>query len=154
MRRSLACLLAVALFAGAAAAAVFEPRDFATAADEARYKAMLGELRCPKCQNQNIADSDAPLAKDLRREVYRMVADGRSDAEIVDYMVARYGDFVRYRPPFKAVTAALWLGPALLAAAGFAVLWRALRRRGRVAPATLSREERARLDALLGRHDG
>lgn len=137
-----------------AAAAVFEPRDFASPADEARYKSMIDELRCPKCQNQNIADSEAPLATDLRREVFRMIAEGRTDTEIVDYMVKRYGDFVLYRPPFKGVTLVLWFGPGLLAAAGMVLLWRTMRRRNAEAPAAgLSREERARLDAILESDD-
>jgi cytochrome c-type biogenesis protein CcmH len=151
---ALVVVLAVVSAVDPAVAAVFEPRDFASPADEARYKSMIDELRCPKCQNQNIADSDAPLAKDLRREVFRMIGEGRSDTEILDYMVARYGDFVLYRPPFKGVTLVLWLGPALLVAFGLVVLWRTLRRRNSEGPSVaLSNEERARLDAMLESDD-
>lgn len=147
-------VLAILIAFGPAGAAVFEPREFASAADEARYKSMIDELRCPKCQNQNIADSEAPLAKDLRREVFRMIGEGRTDSEIADFMVARYGDFVLYRPPFKGLTVMLWLGPALLVALGLVTLFRTLHRRNREGPAAaLSREERARLDAMLEADD-
>jgi cytochrome c-type biogenesis protein CcmH len=132
---------------------VFEPREFSNDAGRARYKAMIQELRCLVCQNQNIADSNAPLAQDLRREVYRMIEAGNTDDEIVDFMVTRYGDFVLYRPPLKGVTLALWLGPAALGLIGVAVLLRALRRRREQTRATerpLSDEERARLQALTG----
>lgn len=79
--------------------------------DLVRYQKMTQELRCLVCQNQNIADSDAPLAADLREQLRRQIADGRSDAQITDYLTARYGDFVLYRPPFKPSTWLLWLGP-------------------------------------------
>jgi cytochrome c-type biogenesis protein CcmH len=135
-----------------AGAVVFEPREFASPEHAARYKRLIDELRCLVCQNQNIADSNAPLAQDLRRETFRMVEEGRSEAEVKDFMVARYGDFVLYRPPLKGTTLALWAGPALLVLIGLVTLVRALRRRRRSAPeAPLSEEERARLDALVGR---
>ena len=90
-------------------------------ADEARYAALLEEYRCLKCQNQNLADSNAGLAVDLRREIYERVVAGEPKAAIDDYLVARYGDFVLYRPRFTAATALLWIGPfALLAIALFA----------------------------------
>src|SRR5512134_3812499 len=92
--------------------------DAAPAADdpvlEARVLRIAGELRCLVCQNQTIADSHADLAQDLRRQVREMIRQGKSDAEIIDYMTARYGDFVLYRPPLKSTTALLWFGPALL----------------------------------------
>ncbi|MBI1988408.1 MAG: DsbE family thiol:disulfide interchange protein [Betaproteobacteria bacterium] len=87
------------------------------------------QLRCLVCQNQSIADSNAELAVDLRRQINEQIAQGRSDGEIVDFMVQRYGEFVLYRPPFNAVTLLLWLGPALLLAAGLAVLIFNVRRR-------------------------
>ncbi len=99
---------------------------------EARMVRVTSELRCLVCQNQTIADSHADLAVDLRRQVREQLQAGRSDAEIVDYMTARYGDFVLYRPPFKATTVLLWLGPALMLAGGAAVLVVVLRRRGRL----------------------
>ena len=92
-------------------------------ATDARYRALISELRCLVCQNQTIADSTAPLAADLREQVKAQIAAGRTDAEIVDYLTARYGDFVRYRPAFKAQTWLLWLGPfGLLLAAIVAAL--------------------------------
>ena len=147
-------LLALALLLGPAPAGaiVFEPREFASEAAQARYKTMIAELRCLVCQNQNIAESNAPLAQDLRREVYQMIEAGRSDRDILDFMVQRYGDFVLYRPPLNAVTLALWAGPALLAVLGFAFLLRALARRRREsggAHAPLSAQEQARLATLV-----
>ena len=90
---------------------------------------LASELRCLVCQNQTIADSNAPLAEDLRNQVREKMRGGASDSEIVDYMVARYGDFVLYRPPLKLTTALLWFGPLLLVVAGLLVLLRRLRRR-------------------------
>ena len=103
------------------------------------------QLRCLVCQNQSIADSNAELAVDLRRQIREQIAAGRSDGEIVDYMVQRYGDFVLYRPPFKATTMLLWLGPALLLLIGAAVLARNLAvRRQRQADRTAVRSRTAR----------
>ncbi len=93
-------------------------------ADEARYRAMLEELRCLVCQNQSLADSSAELAGDLRDQVRDQIEAGRSDAEIRSYMTARYGDFVLYRPPLKRSTWALWLGPFALLLLGLVVLLR------------------------------
>lgn len=81
---------------------------------EARYRKLTSELRCLVCQNQNIADSDAPLAADLRNQVKRQILAGESNAQITGYLTERYGDFVLYKPPFKAITLMLWLGPVLL----------------------------------------
>ncbi len=100
---------------------------------EARMVHVTSELRCLVCQNQTIADSHADLAVDLRRQVREQLQEGKSDREIIDYMTARYGDFVLYRPPFKAATALLWLGPALLLVGGFVGLLVVLGRRGRMA---------------------
>jgi cytochrome c-type biogenesis protein CcmH len=96
---------------------------------EARLKAIAHELRCLVCQNQTIADSDAPLAVDLRRQTRAMIAAGKSDEEIRGYMVERYGDFVLYKPPFNAATAVLWVAPGLLVVGGLAGLVLMLRRR-------------------------
>ncbi len=90
---------------------------------EARLKALAVELRCLVCQNQTLADSNAPLAEDLRREVREMIAKNMSDQEIIDFLVERYGDFVLYRPPLRATTTLLWIGPfLLLAVAGTALV--------------------------------
>jgi cytochrome c-type biogenesis protein CcmH len=100
---------------------------------EARMTRITAELRCLVCQNQTIADSNAGLAVDLRRETRDMLRQGKSDAEIIAYMTARYGDFVLYRPPLKATTALLWFGPAAMLALGAAVLVLVLRRRTKLA---------------------
>ena len=115
--------------------------------DAARFEQLAEDLRCPKCQNQNLADSNAPVAADLRDKVYELMQEGKSDDEVVTYLVDRYGDFVRYKPPFRLDTLLLWGGPALLLL--FGILLLALLRRQQVQPvAELSAEERARLEAL------
>jgi cytochrome c-type biogenesis protein CcmH len=117
---------------------------------EARLKHLAVELRCLVCQNQTLADSNAPLAEDLRREVREMITKGMSDREIIDFLVQRYGDFVLYRPPWKATTTLLWLGPFLLLIAGATALVLALRRRQRkLADVTLSEAEHNRVEELL-----
>lgn len=95
---------------------------------EARLKAMSKDLRCLVCQNSTLADSDAPLAEDLRKEILVQMRAGKTDAEIVDYLVARYGDFVRYKPPVNSGTALLWFGPFFLLLIGGFVLYRALKK--------------------------
>jgi cytochrome c-type biogenesis protein CcmH len=97
-----------------------------------RVTAVAAELRCLVCQNQTIADSTADLAVDLRNQVREMLRRGQSEREIIDYMTARYGDFVLYRPPVKGTTALLWFGPPLLLCAGVTTLWLVLRRRSRM----------------------
>jgi cytochrome c-type biogenesis protein CcmH len=99
---------------------------------EARMMALANELRCLVCQNQTIADSHADLALDLRQQIREMIAKGDSDRQILDYMTARYGDFVLYRPPFKATTALLWAGPAVLLLMAMGMLFIVLRRRSRL----------------------
>ena len=117
---------------------------------EARLKQLAVDLRCLVCQNQTLADSNAPLAEDLRQEVREMIAKDMSDKDIIDFLVARYGDFVLYRPPLKATTALLWLGPFLLLIAGATTLVFALRRRQKkLADVALSEEERHRVAQLL-----
>lgn len=104
----------------------------AFAADDAlnaRLKSLETQLRCLVCQNQTLAESEAPLAEDLRKEVRELAAAGKSDDDIRAYLVARYGDFVLYKPPVKPVTYVLWFGPFLLLAGGIAVWWSVLRRR-------------------------
>ena len=120
-----------------------------------RAVALSEELRCLVCQNQSIADSNAELAVDLRRQIHEQIAQGRSDQQIVDYMVERYGDFVLYRPPLKATTLVLWMGPPLLFVIGLWLLLLYLRqRRSRVEVQPLSSEDRARAAALLGDQQG
>ena len=117
---------------------------------EARLKHLAVELRCLVCQNQTLADSDAPLAEDLRREIREMISKGMSDQDIIDFLVARYGDFVLYRPPLKATTALLWVGPFLLLIAGATTLVFVLRRRQKkLADGALSEEEHTRVAQML-----
>ncbi len=128
-------LVVLWLLAAASTAVAKEAAPEATdPALEARMVRVTSELRCLVCQNQTIADSHADLAVDLRNQVRAQLRAGRSDAEIIDYMTARYGDFVLYRPPFKATTVLLWLGPALMLGGGLLVLAVVLRRRSRLAP--------------------
>jgi len=112
---------------------------------------LTSELRCLVCQNQTIADSNAELAVDLRREIREQIKAGKTDAEIRSFMTTRYGDFVLYRPPLKATTVLLWFGPALLLVAGIVVLVRVMRARRRATEADtpLTDEERSRAAALL-----
>jgi cytochrome c-type biogenesis protein CcmH len=115
-----------------------------------RAVALGAELRCLVCQNQSIEESNAELTVDLRRQIREQIAQGKTDREIVDYMVARYGDFVLYRPPFKATTALLWLGPFLLLLTGFLVVRRVLAaRRKRVDEPPLTEAERREAERLL-----
>jgi len=116
---------------------------------ERRAMALAEELRCLVCQNQSLADSNAALAMDLKNQIRDKVKRGESDREIVDYLVARYGDFVLYRPPLKATTLILWFGPLILLATGLAVLFYRLARRRNTAEAELSEAERARAARLL-----
>lgn len=141
-------LLALALLAGAPALAGIDAYEFRTPEQEQRYRALVEELRCPKCQNQNLAGSDALVARDLKDRTYRLVMAGKSDEEIRQHMVERYGDFITYRPPLRAGTLLLWTGPALLLLIVAAVLvWRV--RRPAAAPAPLSEDEQRRLRQLL-----
>ena len=112
------------------------------------FNKLSNELRCLVCQNQAIADSNADLAKDLRDEIYGMLQQGKTEQEIVDFMVARYGDFVLYRPPMKPMTYVLWFGPAIALLAGFFVVIRIVRKQKRSAAAEISSEDMERLKAL------
>ncbi|MCG8393038.1 MAG: cytochrome c-type biogenesis protein CcmH [Pseudomonadales bacterium] len=110
------------------ALAAIDVYEFDNLRQEERFRVLTEELRCPKCQNQSIADSDAGIAQDMRTRVHTMILEGKSDAEIVDYFVSRYGDFVSYRPPVTAETSILWLGPLLLLLVGAVVIVLLLRR--------------------------
>jgi len=118
---------------------------------QARVRHLSEKLRCLVCQNQSLADSNAELAEDLRRQVREQVAAGRSDEQIVGYLVERYGDFVLYEPPFKATTALLWIGPFVLLAAAAATLVIVLRRRRRAPEERpLGPEEKRLVERMLG----
>ena len=121
-------LLALLLLSGPVLA-VIESYPFEDEALLARYQALSAELRCPKCQNQNIADSNSPIAADLRSQLHRQLHEGRSDEEIIEYMVERYGEFVLYRPRWNRVTVVLWLAPLIFLALALGIVWAALGRR-------------------------
>jgi cytochrome c-type biogenesis protein CcmH len=144
-----AWLLVLLLVTGLPAQSAIETYQFDTPVQEARYKHLIDELRCLVCQNQNLADSDAELAQDLRRKTYEMLKAGRSDREILDYMVERYGDFVLYRPPLKGTTVALWVGPFLILAVGVLVLLRVISRRRTDPAETDDAAALARVERLL-----
>jgi cytochrome c-type biogenesis protein CcmH len=147
-------MLVFVMALGQWAAAGGAPPPDAEPALEARVTALASELRCLVCQNQTLADSNAPLAMDLRNEIREKMRAGASERDVIDFLVARYGDFVLYRPPFKATTALLWAGPMLLMLGGVAALYyRLARRRREVEGAALSEEERARAAALLAGGD-
>jgi len=131
------------------ALAVLEPLKFESSSQESRYKALITELRCLVCQNQNLADSNAELARDLRLLTYNMILSGSSDTDIVQFMASRYGDFVLYRPPFKPSTALLWLAPLLFMAGGCFVLFRIFRRRKNIRPPDIPPDQRAKVRKLL-----
>ena len=122
-------LVATALVLATAAQARVEVHTFDSAAQEERYNNLIAELRCLVCQNQNLADSNAELAVDLRRKTYEMVKLDKSESEIADYMVDRYGEFVLYRPPFNRNTLLLWVGPFVILLIGVGLLIRTIRRR-------------------------
>ncbi len=124
-------IVAFALWMLMSLAFAIDPMPFRDAGEERRFSALLAELRCMVCQNQSLADSDAGLARDLRNEVFELMRDGKSDTEIREFLVSRYGDFVLYRPPVKGATLALWFGPVLVLTAGGLLLLTTLRRRAR-----------------------
>ncbi len=152
MKRWLAAVVFGLTLTGVAHAAI-DTYEFANDAERDRFRELTKELRCPKCQNQDIADSNAPIATDLRREIYRMLGEGKDNQQILDYMGARYGDFVLYKPALTSKTAVLWFGPLALLVGGLVVIGVIVgrrRRTGQVAGSdTLSAEERKRLDTLL-----
>lgn len=127
---------------------VIQPQDSGNAALELRVNQLASELRCLVCQNQTIADSHAELAVQLKNEVRTQLAQGRSDDEVRDFMVARYGDFVLYRPPVSAATALLWAGPAMLLLIGLGLLVQHIRARQRLDAATASEPDSVWPDEL------
>ncbi|WP_415176327.1 cytochrome c-type biogenesis protein [Porticoccus sp.] len=158
-------LLLILAGAGSVGAAE-DVQTFSSDEKRQRFHELVAELRCPKCQNQTLADSNSPIAQDLRGEIYRMLEDGKTDSEIVDFLVDRYGEFVMYRPPVKSTTLILWLTPLLLVVIGIGILWRVNRRQSMAAQPVntrpdggsatassseaLSAKEQAQLQSLLG----
>jgi cytochrome c-type biogenesis protein CcmH len=144
-------LTTVVILAGSLmpADAAIETYQFDDPQQEATYRKLIKELRCTVCQNQDIGDSNAELAQDLRRKTYEMVVDGKSEEYVLDYMSSRYGDFVLYRPRMKTSTVLLWLGPFLLLLTGVIVVVRIIRGRRSHSEQALSEQERQRAEQLL-----
>lgn len=144
-------LLAGALAFGAAHAYTLEEFTFDDPAQHDEFRDLIGELRCLVCQNESLAGSQAGVAQDLREEVYRMMREGQSRQEVVDFLVARYGDFVLYEPPIKPSTYILWFGPFVLVGVGGFLLFRTLQRKKAEPEQDLSAAEQARLQQLLAK---
>ncbi len=130
-----------------------EIREFETDQHRQRYQKLIDETRCLVCQNQNLADSNAQLALDLRNIIYGMIKDGKTDKEIVDYLVARYGEFVLYNPPLDRTTFVLWFGPVLLLLLVIFLLINFILKRRRAAPLSLTEEQHQRSQQLLDEND-
>ncbi|MDI9245871.1 cytochrome c-type biogenesis protein [Marinobacter sp. CHS3-4] len=150
-----ALLMLLSLSAGVAVGQARDVYEFDSPEQEQRFQSLIAELRCPKCQNQNIADSNAPISKDMREAVYRMMSDGASDEKITSELVSRFGEFVRYKPKVDERTIMLWATPALVVFIGVLVIALTVRRSSKKAATEtpLSDQERARADELLNRHD-
>lgn len=133
------------------ARAAIDVYEFDNPEQEEVFRELVRELRCPKCQNQDISDSNAELAKDLRDKTHEMLLAGSSKREVVDYMVARYGNFILYKPPLMASTLILWLGPVLVILLGLVVVVVRTRRGRRGRSEALSAEEQKRLAELLNK---
>jgi cytochrome c-type biogenesis protein CcmH len=151
MMRLLLCCVLLGMALPAAAIPVGMPLEFDTPEQEQDYQSLIRELRCTVCQNQSLVDSNAGLARDLRGNIYELIQEGRNQAEITEYMVSRYGDFVLYRPPMQPNTYLLWFGPFLFLALGAVVLMFVVASRRRVADRGLTPEEQARLKEILRR---
>jgi cytochrome c-type biogenesis protein CcmH len=143
-------LLITTLVSVSAVHAILEGFDFSGPVDEQRYKDLVGELRCLVCQNETLLASNAELAQDLRNEVYQLMAQGQTDTQIIDFLVARYGNFVLYNPPVRPSTFILWFGPFVLLLIAGLFLYRNIRKRAREAEAKLTEEEHQRIEQVLG----
>lgn len=146
-------LLSLLVLMGAMTYANVNIYAFDNKVDETRFNALITDLRCPKCQNQNLADSDAPLAQDLKDRVYSMINDGRSDSEIMTFMVDRYGDFVLYTPPIKPLTWFLWFGPIIILMGVLIIIFARRRKPHTETPIPLSQSESEQLAELLTEKD-
>jgi len=135
------------------AQAEIEYRDFKQPEQEQAYQTLISELRCLVCQNQTIADSNADLAKDLRRQVYEMLQQGKSRQDIVDFMTDRYGDFLMYKPALKLKTMLLWLGPVLFLVIGLATVWVLRSKTSTSEDQSLTKEQQAKLNSILEKGD-
>jgi len=139
-----------------AQAVVRDVYSFDTEGKQQRYQTMTAELRCPKCQNQNIADSNSPISEDMRDEVYRMMTNGASDVEIMDSLVGRFGEFIRYKPLVEKRTLLLWATPAISVLGGLLIVGGIVLRshRNNQVDSELSAEERARVEKIMDGHNG
>ncbi|GAL08769.1 cytochrome c heme lyase subunit CcmL [Photobacterium aphoticum] len=147
---AVATLGTVSVLTAPKAMASIDVYEFDNAEQEKAFQELTATLRCPKCQNNNIADSNATLAQDMRQKTYELLQEGKSQQDVVDYMIARYGNFVTYDPPIMASTLILWLGPLLFIVIGFTVLVMRSRKRNNVTDTdALESDEQARLQALL-----
>jgi len=142
-------LIALAFLFANQASARFETHDFATPQMEKDYNVLVQELRCLVCQNQNLADSNAELAQDMRLRVYKMLSEGSSKDEIVDFMVLRYGDFVMYRPPVKKSTLVLWYSPLIFLAVAAIVVVSYLRRQKKEVEDVVDKQQQEKAKSLL-----
>ena len=150
IRLTLAGILML-LMAGTLQASAIELREFDDPVTEQRYRSLTASLRCPTCENQAINDSDAPVSGDMRDRVYLMLMDDRSDMEIRDHMVERFGNYVLYNPRLEGRTYLLWGLPAVLVLAGFVLVMLVVRARRKASAQALSAEEKARLESLINR---
>jgi len=141
------------MMANTAKASPVETFEFRDEVTKIRFQALSKELRCPKCQNQNLADSNSAIAIDLRRELYELLQQGKADIEIVNFMVSRYGEFVLYRPRVSGITYILWFGPALLILTGIIVVIVIVRKKSVVNEnLTLNTQQQKKLQQLLQAH--
>ena len=152
MKRLFAMLVGVGFIVAAAmpALAAIDVYEFKNVEQEQVFQELTATLRCPKCQNNTIADSNATLAQDMRQKTFELLNEGKSQQDVIDYMVARYGNFVTYDPPLMASTLILWLGPILFIIIGFTILvMRSRKTEDAKSKVTLDAEEEQRLQALL-----
>ena len=141
---------ALFLFGGAAHAQAIEPMPFANHAQELRFQQLTRQLRCPMCQNETLADSNAPIARDLRNQIFKLMQQGQTDQQIKDYLVARYSNYVLYDPPLKPYTWLLWFGPLGILLGGGCVVWVAIKKRQRDAAAKITDESALTDNADIG----
>ncbi|MDP0562765.1 MAG: cytochrome c-type biogenesis protein CcmH [Candidatus Endonucleobacter sp. (ex Gigantidas childressi)] len=156
IRKYLFILVAMQVLSSAFAA--FHDYQFPSVEQEQRFFKLINEIRCPTCQNQTIADSDAVIAHDLRREIHQLLIDGADDQKVIDFMLKRYGDFVLYRPQLNSKTAALWFGPFILLLLGFLAILIIVNKHKSIditkgSEEPLTTEERKKLEKLIGQQD-
>lgn len=149
MSKILTAILLSTFFASQLLAAI-EVYEFESEGQQERFNQLSDQLRCPMCLNSNLSGSDAPIAADLRAEIYEQIIDGRSNDEIIDFMTQRYGDFINYRPPLNRGTLLLWFGPLALLLLGFGIILKmTLNNRSKAQVSALTPEEKQKLDRIL-----